>query len=142
MGIEIEESETGALPNKLTVYRTVDTNGIYYQLKHAKPVSDYGSKLQVFSKAGNDLTITCKTSLFSKSKLKMEAEASPEVTRQIEKLAETLSTFKWMVTTDHLGWPESLRAQRILKFETPQIDLATSHLDQISQIHSQLASIP
>ena len=140
LGTAVIEAETVAISKKLTVYQMEEPNGLYYQLKHAKPLSDYGSKLQLFSRAGHDLTITCKTSLFGKSKLQMSVETPTAALEQIEHLAETLSNFKWTVTTEHLGWPHNLRGQKLLKFESRQIDIATTQLDLIRQIHRRLAT--
>ncbi len=137
--LECEELNTRYLKGQLTTYRMAGKPDTFYEIRHAKPVSDYGSKLRIYSRVDHDISIECRTGWLGKQNLSMNKGLTAELNMLITELAELIETFTWSTKVINPEWPEVWRNTKCLEFESSKIDLAVAELERIAHIHQMLS---
>lgn len=137
-GISFEEPSTSSGRGRLTTYQLAENETLYYQIKHSKPIAEYGSKIKLYSIVNREVMIEKKTGLFGKPKLSIEGAIKEETQRLIQELPLEMNKFRWEIKQGHLGWPDQLLGRKLLVFESSQIESAVSSLEKIREIHLQL----
>ena len=138
LGTQVQEEETGFVGGKITEYR-IETNGLYYQIKHSKPRADRGSKVRIFSESDQHVKIVFQPSLFRKSKLLKTAGLSPEVINLLDLLTEKLRDFSWSFLGGDYEWPAALNGKTKLIFKSKDLFAAVEHLELITEIQEKLS---
>ena len=139
--MSLEESKTAFPSGQVTVFRLNEHYKVFYELKHAKPVIEFGSRLRVYSKLDFPLSIKVKTRLIGKPSLKSNIDLSEGLKVSLLKLAREIGTYEWISQQHHAGWPTALHQTKVLIFKYKQIGLAASQLASIRAIHLELLQI-
>ncbi|GAB5527829.1 MAG: hypothetical protein Roseis2KO_57010 [Roseivirga sp.] len=140
--LKLEELNTTYPKGRLTMYQLVEDSKIFYEIRHSKPVADYGSKIRVYAKTKQHISIVSKSNWLGKQSLKIDGELSEETNILVHELVELIGSFCWNTEIINPDWPEVLRGQQCLKFECRQIDLAVEALERIRALHSRLSAPP
>ncbi|WP_370087556.1 hypothetical protein [Ekhidna sp.] len=136
--IQLKESDLSYGSGTVTTYQLKEKDNIFYELKHSKPIAEYGSKLSIYSNSTGELSIQVKTRLIGKPAIKTNFELSETLLELLSQLGKRIGSFKWTTGQHHLGWPSDLRNSTTLTFECKQIDLAVAELEPIRKIHLNL----
>ncbi|MCE7995609.1 MAG: hypothetical protein HEP71_26760 [Roseivirga sp.] len=136
--LKVEERNTSYAKGQLTTYRMVGNSEIFYEIRHTKPISGYGSKIRIYSRTEQQFSIKSKYNWLGKLSLKIDGQLSDELNTSIEELAKRIGTFSWTTELINSEWPEALQGKRCLKFECKQIELATAELERIRALHIKL----
>ncbi len=137
--LELEELNTTFPKGKLTTYRMMEDSKIFCEIKHSKPLADYGSKIRIYTKTERQISIISKVGWLGKQSLRIDGEVSDEVNRLMQKLAKLTGSFTWTTEVINPEWPEALRGEQCLKFECKQVDLAAAELASIRALHLLLS---
>lgn len=134
-GLELRESSTHYLKGETTIYHLVEDSGIFYEIKHTKPIGEYGSKLRIYSRTEREISVQSKSSWLKKPTIKTKGEVSSDVRELAGDLTALIGFFSWETEIINPDWPEALRNFKCLKFECSQIDLAVFELERIRELH-------
>lgn len=133
--LEVEELNTSYPNGQLTTYRMAEDSGVFFEIRHAKPISDYGSKVRVCSKTEREISIVSKTGWLGKQTIRVDGELTEQENRLIKELAKLIGSFSLTTKVINPEWPGQLRNQQCLVFECKQIELATAQLDSVREIY-------
>jgi hypothetical protein len=136
--IQIHESDTTFIGGQVTTYQLNEESRIFYEIKHAKPIAGYGSKLRIYSKATGTLSIKVKVRWVGSPVIKSNIELSDKLQKLLKELSSKIGSFTWAIEPHHLGWPSELKNSTVLNFECDQIDSASAMLESIRLIHIEL----
>lgn len=136
--IELEESNFSHGNGTVTTYQLDENSKLFYELKHSKPITEYGSKLRIYSKSTDELSIKVKVRLIGKPSIQSNFELSNTLHELLSELGTRIGTFQWATERHHSGWPSELKNTTTLKFECKRIDSATAELESIRKIHLNL----
>ena len=132
------ESDYTFVEGRLTSYRLTEDTSIFYEIKHTKPIMEYGSKLRIYSKLNADIYLTVKSKLLGKPSLNSNINLSDPLKSQLQALGSEIGSFSWNTQLHHMGWPTNLAHSKTLTFQTRQIDQAVAQLESIREIHLKL----
>ena len=136
--ITIEESNTSHLGGKVTIYRLSQAPDTFYEIKHSKPIQEYGSKLRIYSKAHKNISIKVTQKLFGGTSMKCNKELPDSLNELLQELAFKIRSFQWVTSPFKFEWPIELQGTDVLMFESKQLELAVQCLDEIGRIHELL----
>ncbi len=144
---ELVVENTNIVENQIEYYRIIENNSIFYELKHTKPIPEYGSKFRIYSAlSDSNLKIESKKPLFRKVKLTTSRTLNSELIEHLNQLCSTITEFCWITTKHNLAWPTELNNKDVLKFSCNEIDLTQQELCLIRQIHisitEELENVP
>lgn len=140
--ITIEESNTSHIGGKVTIYRLSQTPDTFYEIKHLKPIQEYGSKLRIYSKTYKNISIKVTQNLFGGTSMKCNKELPDSLNELLEELAFKIGSFQWVTSPFKFEWPIELQGTDVLMFESKQLELAVQCLDEIRRIHELLKGKP
>ena len=138
LGLVVEEDETAYINGKSTAHRMVEPGVAYYELKHNKPIAEYGSKLRVYSEFSGNLFIKVRPKLFRSPIIKSNVKLNSEMKSSLITLCSQIGRFEWGTEPHHKGWPFHLANAQALTFECKNINEAVSALPEIRRIHLKL----
>ncbi|MEM7297179.1 MAG: hypothetical protein AAF391_02810 [Bacteroidota bacterium] len=139
--IMLEESDMSYGSGTITSYRLNEDFKLFYELKHSKPIAEYGSILRVYSNSTDSLSIKVKVRFIGNPSIKSSLELSTDHQKILRELGKRIGSYKWTTEHHHSGWPFELKNTRVMKFECKQINLAAEELDSIRKIHLNLSKI-
>ena len=136
--MQTKESDLSYGDGTITTHQLEEGTRVFYELKHAKPIAEYGSKLRIYSRTERELSIKVKAKWIGKPSVKSTMKLSNSQLELLKELGAQIGSFQWTTETHNLGWPEELYNMNVLVFECKQIDQAVGELDRVRNIHLTL----
>ncbi|MEQ9423827.1 MAG: hypothetical protein RJQ09_05370 [Cyclobacteriaceae bacterium] len=138
--LDIIESNSTFIGGQVTTYLLIENNSVYYEIKHSKPITEYGSKICIYSEVKGEITIKSKSRFFKEPSIKIIGEIPNNIQEHISELASIIGSFSWSIESDKYGWPLQLRVVERLKFECSLMNISVSQLDRIRLIHMEIVN--
>ncbi|MEM6830350.1 MAG: hypothetical protein AAF551_07520, partial [Bacteroidota bacterium] len=92
--IPSEESDLSYGNGTLTTYQLNEDATLFYEFKHAKPITEKSSKLRIYSKATGELSINVKTRFIGKPSIKSTFEPTETFRELLSGLAKKIGSFQ------------------------------------------------
>lgn len=137
--LKLQEENFNYVEGQVTCYHLNEKDAVFYEIKHSKPLREYGSRCRLYSVVpATDLLIKASNTFFGAPKLSLKGNVNEAIASQLHVLHKRIKRFSWQISSGYLSWPKELQNNTVLIFESRDIKFAIDELDSIRNIHHAL----
>ena len=133
--------ETTYSGGQVETFRLAESTLLFYEIKHSKPVPEYGSKVKLYSKNSGEFSVKAISRLIGAPKIKSRIQLPDDLAKLLTELAVEIGSFEWKTELCQSEWPKELRGHKVLKFECKDIEHSVALLDSIREMHLVISQI-